>query len=290
MNISKFRDENISSDKLSVFNYFTKTTKNNKIIKKDRVVDRVYNFKDLMSYANDIKQQKLDFEKLINEFETLSNKKFFYLYKQFYQWDNTEIKKEYHKGIFKNPVTHIVKTDDVVSLQHTEGHGRDFSWWYVWYNCAYEIIAEDNTVFENRIYTKQELAELASQNKIIVNNTVIPYGEELNSDKAIMIAKQMREIDLKSVSLDMGFNTYQQYLKLEDINRMYKQNKPAFERIRDEFTKEILINDYKKYMIEYNRVKKEIIDKALQFKKESSLKIKQQTELNNTIDETIKTL
>ncbi len=255
MNISTFRDNNYPDmNKIGVFSWITH-------VKKGKQTYNVYCNKEypekLMQISRSLEKQKANFERLFDD--NLSDTEFFEIYKDFYQWDNDAIIADILSELFPQPVTTTVKTDDVVSGIESEGHGRDFSWWTVWHNSAYKVLAnQDFKLDTRRVYTKQEIADLVSAGKLVVLKTGIPYGEELENSSAYKTSKKLEAIDLQTPSLHARFDYYPHAISSQDIEAMYITSPKAFASIRKHLSKKQLSEDYARYMVEYDRTMSEI--------------------------------
>ena len=249
MNISTFKDEHYADmDKIGIFSWIIH-------IKKGRSPRCVYenerNPKKLLELAHSLEAQKASFARLFDE--TLSDTEFFQIYKQFYRWDTDAIIANCNQSAFPNPKTSIIKTSDVTSTIESEGHGRDFSWWTEWRNSAYEVLTNEDFQLEDRVYSKQEIAELVRQKKLIVLRDDIPYGNEIDGSQAYKTSKQLEPIQVKTSALHPRFSYYGYALTDKDIKAMYLANPSAFSAIRQDLTSDRLTADYEKYLVEYNR-------------------------------------
>lgn len=278
MKISTFKDENYKyNDRLSIFDYVRVGVKNPTKIPLC-VYNNQNNPKRLMSIAQDLKQEKAQFERLLDK--NLSDIEFFDLYKSFYRWDNDAIIAKCNKDVFANPKKSILKTNDVVSYINSEGSRRDFSWWTEWRNAAYVVLTNSDFQPEDRIYTKQEIEKLVKEKKMIVLRTDIPYGNELD-EEAYKTSIEMKKINVTPDKLNYGFNLYAHALNKQQIKEMYLDNPKAFRVIREDLKQDKLMKDYEKYVAQYNMVMGQILD-AL--KKCSKMKNPDQW-LNKTVED-----
>lgn len=250
MEISTFKDENYrGNDRLSIFDCVIFGIKNPIKIPLC-VYNNESNPKGLMSIAQDLKQEKAKFERLLNK--NLSDIEFFDLYKSFYRWDNNAIIAECNKDAFPNPKNTIIKTNDVVKQINSEGSRGDFSWWTEWRNAAYEVLTNSDFQPEDRIYTKQEIEKLVKEKKMIVLRTDISYGNELDEDEAHKTSIEMEKINVTPDKLNYGFYFLAFALDNQEIKKMYTDNPKAFRVIREDLKQEKLMKDYEKYVAQYN--------------------------------------
>ena len=254
MNISTFKDEKYEDmDKISLFSWIIHT-------KKGRYPMCVYenenNPKKLIELAKALEKQKANFLKLFDE--NLSDTEFFQIYKQFYRWDTDAIVANCNQSAFPKPKTTIIKTSDVTSTIESEGHGRDFSWWTEWRHSAYEVLTNEDFVLEDRVYSKQEIADLVAQKKLIVLRDGIPYGKEIDGSKAHKTSKQLEPIKVKTSELHPRFKYYGYAITKEDIEKMFASNPTAFTAIRQDLTQDRLSADYERYLVEYDRTMAQI--------------------------------
>lgn len=207
--------------------------------------------KKLLELAHALEEQKARFSSLFDE--TLNDTEFFKIYKEFYRWDTDAIVANCNQSAFPQPKTSIIKTSDVTSTIESEGHGRDFSWWTEWRNSAYEVLTNADFQLEDRIYSKEEIAELVKQKKLIVLRDGIPYGKEIDGAEAHKTSKRLEPIKVKTAELHHRFKYYGYAITDTDIDAMYLSNPRAFTAIREDLTADRLTADYERYLVEFNR-------------------------------------
>lgn len=207
-----------------------------------------------------MKAEKKQFKRLIDEFESLDDVTFLEHFKKFYSWEDYKILAKYSYS-FDNIVLVDVKTNDFTSMIVQEGSGRDFSYWTAWYKALYTIVCDASLKFENRVYTIKELSKLSQENKIIVLG-VSPYGTEVDSNMAYKTHLELSKTPLNSNKLPNDFFSWYSINK-DNINDLYKKYPRAFKIIREDVTKEELEKDYDSLCTEIKQ-KLVYIKKALQ--------------------------
>ncbi len=249
MNISTFKDEKYDDiDKIEIFYWINHVKKGRRPM---CVYENENNPQKLLAIAKSLKQEKASFLRLFDG--TLSDIEFFQIYKQFYRWDTDAIVANCNQTAFPNPKTMVVRTSDVTSTIESEGHGRDFSWWTEWRHSAYEVLTNSDFQLEDRVYSKQEIAELVAQKKLIVLRDGIPYGKEIDGTEAYKTSKKLETINIKTNELHPRFQYYSYAISDNDIQKMFDANPSAFKAIREDLTEGRLTADYEKYLVEYNR-------------------------------------
>lgn len=181
------------------------------------------NKEKLESMAKGLINVKEKFDLFVKTQGTLSDKEFINLYKKIFATNEIELYKAYFKQQFKKPVRKIIKVEGTAEHIEQEGHGRDFSWWTEYYKCSYEVVCSENTVFEDREYTQEEIKQLIEQGKICVINNNIKRGEQLYS---------------RSKKLKSGQN----------IKTFSLTNEQRIKMIRSEMTQENVEKEYKKWL------------------------------------------
>ena len=206
---------------------------------------------ELLDSMKTLKYQKDRFKLLIDKFDELNDIEFLDYFRIFYRWNDSKILVKLNKQLkIKNPIEVIIKTDDYTSILHQEGSGRDFSYWYVWYPASYEIICDESFKFEDRVYTRQEISELCKQNKIVVlNSGVIGDSEEVSEDIARSKHNELCSIPLTDSELFEEFAKFNSYFCHGDK----KAESKIFKLIREDVTKQDLLNDYKTIFKETNK-------------------------------------
>lgn len=258
MEISTFKDENYEGlDGAPLFSFITVGKKN-----PTKIIAFVYQNRDnldaLLEIAKNLAKAKAKFERLFDK--SLSDIEFFKIYKSFYRWDNDAIIAKSNAGAFPNPKKTIIKTNDVVDYIESEGHGRDFSWWTEWKNVAYEVLTNKDFQFEDKIYTKKEIEKFVKEKKMIVLRTDIPYGNELNPKEAHKTSIEMQKINVTPNKLNFNFKLFAHALHDEQIKEMYLENPEAFRVIREDLTEGKLMQDYQKYVAQYDMAMDQISD------------------------------
>ena len=195
------------------------------------------------------------FELLIKNFDVLSNKQFFDLFKKFYSVSTDEIKEYIVTKTIKNPKQYTIKTDDIAGGVYTEGHGKDFSWWTEYYHVAYVVMAEDGSLDENRIYTKQELRDLVKSKKVIVMDADA-YGDELDLKEVQPMLNNLMKIVVPDI-IPKKFDYYFHFDE-QQSESFFDKHKALFNLIRKDISKEQLLEDYNKFMKEFTRIDSEI--------------------------------
>ena len=219
--------------------------------------NRVYAPK-LTEFATSIVENKSILEKIIKSFENadISNKQFLSLFFKAYSIDNKLLVDKIIKNRFKNPQTFEIKTElaGPPSLW-TEGHGRDFSYQFTPTKKHLTVYAEDGTTIDtNKVYTKEEVKQLMKDKKLIFVYEYGLYGGKITDNTSNITQK---EID---------------------------------QTIRDNITKQMLLNDYKKFMNFYKLAKIEIGLKFKQLKEQNNKKVADLQQENTAGDKTIKLL
>ncbi len=211
-----------------------------------------YDRQTITETIENLKKSKERFGYLVEHFDTLDDKEFLKQFKYFYNWD-------FHKLLAccilkeKDTKQAIVKTDDFVSVQVSEGSGRDFSYWNEWYRSAYRIAYDSSLEIEKRVYKVQELSDLCKQGKIAVLEMGIAYGNEVPSEKAYPIHCKLAAIELNDYSLHYGFALKAGYISEDKLNQMYSENALAFKIIRADVTKEEMQKDYESLCAEADK-------------------------------------
>lgn len=258
MEISTFKDENYEGlDGSPLFSFITVGKKN-----PTKIIAFVYQNRDnldaLLEIAKNLPKVKAKFERLFDK--SLSDIEFFKIYKSFYRWDNDAIIAKSNAGAFPHPQKTIIKTNDVVDYIESEGHGRDFSWWTEWKNVAYEVLTNKDFQFEDKTYTKKEIEKFVKEKKMIVLRTDIPYGNELNPEEAHKTSIEMKKINVTPNKLNFNFKLFAYALHDEQIKEMYLENPEAFRVIREDLTEGKLMQDYQKYVAQYDIAMAQIFD------------------------------
>ena len=186
------------------------------------------------------------FKDFIKNFNSLSNMAFFESFRMFYRVPVDKVKQDILTSMFKKPKKYVIKSNDIIENLESEGHGRDFSWWREHYRAEYVVYAEDGSLDENKVYTKQEIKELAESKKIIVMGKQ-SYGKQIHPTK-----KQLDELK-EIVVLDIipyDVRTYLGYdgMDAKSKSEVFKEYADIFNTIRQNLSKTEVILDYKKFM------------------------------------------
>ena len=211
-----------------------------------------YNDQTITESIENLKKSKERFGYLVEHFDTLDDKEFLKHFKYFYNWD-------FHKLLAccilkeKDTKQAIVKTDDYVSVQVSEGSGRDFGYWNEWHRAAYRIAYDSSLEIEKRVYKIQELSDLCKQGKIAVLERGIAYGKEVSSEKAYPIHCKLADIKLNNYRLHYGFSLKAGYISEGVLNQMYSENALAFKAIRADVTKEEMQKNYESLCTEADK-------------------------------------
>jgi len=223
-----------------------------------------YDRQTMTESIENLKREKEKFEYLVERFDTLDDKDFLKYFKSFYNWDFYKL---LTCCILKDKTAKqaIVKTDDYVSVQVSEGSGRDFGYWNEWYRAAYRIAYDSSLEIGKRVYKIQELSDLCKQGKIAVLQKGIAYGEEIDSEKAYSIHCKLADIKLNNYSLNYGFSLKSRYISDDVLSKMYSENALAFETLRADVTKEEMQKDYERLCAEADK-KIKFIDKVIEKK------------------------
>ena len=209
----------------------------------------LFKFVSFSEVKNQYKQLLLvnnAFKDFIKNFNSLSNMAFFESFRMFYRVPVDKVKQDILTSMFKKPKKYVIKSNDIIENLESEGHGRDFSWWREHYRAEYVVYAEDGSLDENKIYSKQEIKELAESKKIIVMNKQA-YGKEIHPTK-----KQLDELK-EIVVLDIipyDVRTYLGYdgMDAKSKSEVFKEYADIFNTIRQNLSKTEVILDYKKFM------------------------------------------
>lgn len=222
----------------------------------------------ILEYGSKILNSKRMFKRLINEYKTLSDKEFFYLSDRFYSWKEDEIINALCKNEIPNPVEYVVKTTDIINIRVEDGHGRDWSWWTEYYYTRYKLTADESIkIDEEKVYTKQEIADLVNTGKVIAEKTHVAYGKDLG-DLGYKKSKELNKIRIKNpAELSYEFSCHNfSYTKrsedrdIEELNKISRRNRKALKVIHQYLTKEKLLKDYKEYLEFYNISKRDVVE------------------------------
>lgn len=122
-----------------------------------------------------LKNKKQEFEWFLTNFGTLDDTAFLIWYKKFFALHMADVRQKYYNEKYDWPVSSIVKVDDYVKRFYDEEGG--------YYKCEYSIIHDIDFDMEDRVYTKEELAELKEQGKIIIELTNLAYGPKVSEEE-----------------------------------------------------------------------------------------------------------
>lgn len=223
----------------------------------------VEEYKNLKELTEELKQEKNSFEKLIENLENkdFSNVQFFKIYKDFYHWDADKIIELVNQNKFKDCKLFSVMTDYYNGVQFSEGHGRDFSYWYEFYEKGVEFYASKDFKIEDREYGLQELADLQKDGVITIVGVF--SGKQLDDDERM---KRMRRyIKYKNCEtynlIDNGRQSLgyiSQYYTEDKIKEIDEKYPSIIQTIRENLSVEQLKFDYKIYMTYFNKALKNI--------------------------------
>lgn len=210
------------------------------------LLDPYYAFAETKKEYERLLRVKNKFEELIKNYDNLSNMEFFEMFRTFYRVPVDKIKQDILTSMFKSPKKYTIKSNDIIENLESEGHGRDFSWWTEHFRAEYIVFAEEGCLDENKVYTKQEIKELAESKKIIVMGKQ-SYGKQIHPTK-----KQLDELK-EIVVLDIipyDVRTYLGYdgMDAKSKSEVFKEYADIFNTIRQNLSKTEVILDYKKFM------------------------------------------
>lgn len=215
-------------------------------------INSYYNsFTYIKKEFTELLQLKKMFEEFIQNFNSLSNLDFFEKLTTFYLVDINNLKQNISCCLFKNPKKYSIKTNDICEILKDEGHGRDFSWWTEYYQAEYDVYSENKSLDPNKVYTKQEIKDLADAKKIIIINKH-SYGNEIKPTKTRI--EQLKKIEIFSF-LPYNFKLYFEHNHMNSTAKtnIFEEYKQIFDLIRNNISKEEVIEDYKKFIDVYNK-------------------------------------
>ena len=222
-------------------------------------------FDGLKNYVKQIKKERKTFQKLIEKFEELSAKEFFRYYKNFYYWDNNELREKLIKNHLNDFEEIIIHTDDIFEKYTKLGYGTDCIWYKDYYYADYVVYAKKGILDKDKIYTKQEVSNLIKAKKLIVKEIECSKDIINKTDSQIeldLISLKNINIDSKVDFLSYGFHESQNKIDDKVISDMYSANPTAFKLIKQEFSKERLENAFDSYEKQFEIAKNKCFKKA----------------------------
>ena len=222
-------------------------------------------FDGLKNYVKQIKKERKTFQKLIKKFEELSVKEFFGYYKNFYYWDNDELREKLIKNHLNDFEEIIIHTDDIFEKYTKLGYGTDCIWYKDYYYADYVVYAKKGILDKDKIYTKQEVSNLIKAKKLIVKGIECSKDIINKTDSQIeldLISLKNINIDSKVDFLSYGFYESQNEIDDKVISDMYSANPTAFKLIKQEFSKERLENAFDSYEKQFEIAKNKCFKKA----------------------------
>ena len=222
-------------------------------------------FDGLKNYVKQIKKERKTFQKLIKKFEELSVKEFFGYYKNFYYWDNDELREKLIKNHLNDFEEIIIHTDDIFEKYTKLGYGTDCIWYKDYYYADYVVYAKKGILDKDKIYTKQEVSNLIKAKKLIVKEIECSKDIINKTDSQIeldLISLKNINIDSKVDFLSYGFYESQNEIDDKVISDMYSANPTAFKLIKQEFSKERLENAFDSYEKQFEIAKNKCFKKA----------------------------
>jgi len=212
----------------------------------------------LMEEATQIVEKKVAFEKVIKDFDNkeISTEKFIKEFLDVYSFDKKMVIEKIVKNRYKNPEKFKIKTEFEGPMSvWSEGHGRDFSYEITRSNKWLDVYAEKGTKIDTEEkYTIEDLDKL-KENK---NLTIID-----------------------------GYDLFHHSIKESSNNITQKE---VDEIIKNNITKEMLLNDYKGFMNYFNLSKIEIGLRLKENREKNEEEVKKLQEANQVGDNAIKLL
>lgn len=254
---------------LDVFKFITRKDKESgEVTKADRRIVQILEqdyvitpdaLHDLFEYANNLSAQDAKFKELIQTLHTKDAGDVFL--RIFYDWDTKKVQDTYLHQLFDDPVQRTIKTDYVQKFEDQSG-------WSYWHYTDVLVIANRTTSFEDRIYSAQEIMDMANSKTI----EVIGYGhgpdkDALKNTEVDAILDKQSPLELQSLYENAGFefpNYGDPYETWEDEKMGIKKNVikylgPAgLDIVRHELTLKRLTDDYARYSRELARVRAQI--------------------------------
>ena len=214
-------------------------------------------YQELKDLAKALKREKYAFDVLSNEFENLTTKKFFKLYKRFYSWNNKEIKDRLLKKEIKSGEHLTIKTFDIAPYHTKEGYGSQSYWTTNYFYADYKIYAKKGMVNPDFTYTKEQIADMV-KNKLLVVEEIEPSNRFYSLKNVEWELERLSQISLESpiTKLDEGFNFEHYHIESERLQQMTEQNPEVLDMIRAEFSKQRLEKDYQSYLKQYEQAKR----------------------------------
>lgn len=205
----------------------------------------------IREYINILKEVvESDFDKLTDKelYELLSKIYVITLDKEDYLKMLSKYNNRQYKTIYRIPTTMTF------SGITTEGHGRNFDWWYQLYQVYYLAAISDTFKFDyNKTYSKEEIKKLLSDKSIVILK---------QEEEAIIGNQNFVKDDYEAIpTLDIDIENYG-----DNISQFVLNNYNLFGKIlRKKFTKKVVLKDIKNIIGDLNEELQDIFS-TIQFK------------------------